>query len=279
MWWAGAIWEHKFWWRWWWPKFVEFFNCCKSARSPDIFGSTSWAFASSPTSSDFSQRDKLGIKRWWPRRLITRFLSFHCATPREPAIGSISSWRSRNASRVRAPTALVAQRVRAPSPLVTQRDSSPATGQKRRGASEPEDSGKSKNSRHNPRGSAGAALTSLANAYTQHQTLNAGEPTMMQVMMMQMQMQQQSQESSRVQQNQRFQMLMMMMAPRDRRGHSYRNLADVFASSITFSSSNSSSSFNSNRTEIQAGTHNEKGDYWITIINACDDKSLLTLSY
>ena len=74
--------------------------------------------------------------------------------------------------------------VRAPSPLAVPRNPSPAPGQKRRGIAEPEEVGKSKNSRHNPRGSAGAALTSLANAFTQRQTQSANEPSMMQVMML-----------------------------------------------------------------------------------------------
>jgi hypothetical protein len=59
-----------------------------------------------------------------------------------------------------------------------------------RAKSESEENGKSKKVRNHPRGSAGAALTSLAIAYTPIQANGANEPnSMMQFMMMQMQMQ------------------------------------------------------------------------------------------
>lgn len=86
---------------------------------------------------------------------------------------------------------------RAPSPVPNQQSL------KRSAASIPDERGKSKNCRNNPRGSAGAALASLADAYAKKQTASANEPLMSQVMMMNMQMQQQSQ--------QQFQMMMMYM--------------------------------------------------------------------
>lgn len=64
------------------------------------------------------------------------------------------------------PLAPSARAVRVPS-----RDPSPAPGQKRRANSESEENGKSKNVRNHPRGSAGAALTSLAIAFTHRNKL------------------------------------------------------------------------------------------------------------
>jgi hypothetical protein len=64
---------------------------------------------------------------------------------------------------------------REPSPVERPIDPTPGPGQKKRVRSESEESGtsgKSKNVRNNPRGSAGAALASLANAYTQKQAQN-----------------------------------------------------------------------------------------------------------
>ena len=152
--------------------------------------------------------------------------------------------------------------VRAPSPLAAPRNPSPAPGQKRRGIAEPEEVGKSKNSRHNPRGSAGAALTSLANAFTQRQTQSANEPNMMQVMLLQMQMQQQSQEQARVQQNQQFQMMMMMMAPSQRSASvGHRDLSEGFSSSAVPSSSASYTSNSSNGSRTDRNEREEKGDY------------------
>lgn len=153
--------------------------------------------------------------------------------------------------------------VRAPSPLAAPRNPSPAPGQKRRGIAEPEEVGKSKNSRHNPRGSAGAALTSLANAFTQRQTQSANEPNMMQVMMLQMQMQQQSQEQARVQQNQQVQMMMMMMMAPSQRSASvgHRDLSEGFASSAVPSSSASYTSNSSNGSGSDRIEREEEEDY------------------
>lgn len=151
--------------------------------------------------------------------------------------------------------------VRAPSPLAGQRNPSPAPGQKRRGIAEPEEVGKSKNSRHNPRGSAGAALTSLANAFTQRQTQSVNVPSMMQVIMLQMQMQQQSQEQARAQQNQQFQM-MMMLAPTQRSASAgNRDLSEGFASSVVPSNSSSYASNSSNESKTDQNEREERGDY------------------
>lgn len=99
---------------------------------------------------------------------------------------------------------------------------------KKRPATEPEESRKSKNCRNKARGGAGAALSSLAEVLTKKHSSAAAsstEPNFMQIMMMNMQQQQQqqmqqqmqyqqAQEQSRIQSNQQFQMMLMMMGNR-----------------------------------------------------------------
>ena len=100
---------------------------------------------------------------------------------------------------------VVAQRDPSPvlhRPLVAQREKPNIPRAKRGNDRESEERGKSKNCRNNPRGSAGAALTNLADAYTQKQLAGANEPSMAQVMMMQMQQHQQQQQQQQQQQNQ-----------------------------------------------------------------------------
>jgi hypothetical protein len=117
-----------------------------------------------------------------------------------------------------------------------------------------EEQGKSKNVRNNPRGSAGAALTNLANVLTQkHATQVQPNPehNLTQVLMMQMQMQQQSQ-------NHQFQMMMMMMSnkrdqdysPGQYSNASYKNSSNgsYRLSSFKMPSSTSSSSSSSSST-------------------------------
>lgn len=144
------------------------------------------------------------------------------------------------------------------------REPSPVAGHKRKQAIE-EERGKSKNCRNHPRSSAGAALSSMAEAYSRkisEPPRNTGDSSVSQMMMMQM-----------MQQNQQFQtqMMMMLMGPRRREhspprrfdGYDSRRFNDSFPTSASpsFSSSSSSSSYDHhNRNEAYDRYHSEPSD-------------------
>ena len=116
---------------------------------------------------------------------------------------------------------------RSASILDAEPEKQPAVSRKRP-ATEPEESRKSKNCRNKARGGAGAALSSYAKVLTKKYSSAAApsaEPNFMQIMMMNMQQQQQqqqqqqmqyqqAQEQLRIQSNQQFQMMLMMMGNR-----------------------------------------------------------------
>ena len=131
----------------------------------------------------------------------------------------------------------------APSPI-------PASLPVKRKSSVEEERRKSKNCRNNPRGSAGAALSSMADAYTRNLTnKQSGEPGMVQMMMMQM-MQQQNQQQQQQQQQQQFNNQLMMMVMTNQRPnfpthpspHNHNMNASNQSQSSAFPSASSSSS-------------------------------------
>jgi hypothetical protein len=109
--------------------------------------------------------------------------------------------------------------------------------------------------RNHPRGSAGAASTSLAI----EQANGANEPnSMMQFMMMQMQMQRESQGQSRVQQNQQFRMMMLMMGPMRQAPMMQQSTSDH----SSFANTRHSSSFPSDSySSSSSAAHEDRGDY------------------
>ena len=138
---------------------------------------------------------------------------------------------------------------RAPSPIPSLKRKTPLE----------EERGKSKNCRNTPRGSAGAALSSMADAYTRKLTEKQnGEPGMIQMMMMQMMQQQQQQ-----QQQQFNNQLMMMMMNNQRPYHSnipssHSNYSNIsrFSPSASSSSSSSSTSFDNMSIQNLNNRHN-----------------------
>ena len=137
---------------------------------------------------------------------------------------------------------------RAPSPLPVQQNL------KRGAPALPEERGNSKNCRNNPRDSAGAALASLADAYTLKQTANANEPSMNQVMMMNMQMQQQSQEQARQLQQQQFKMMLMFMMNNSQNRNNNNNMQN---SNDNYQNNNMNNTPYNNMNESQLNSTNE----------------------